>query len=95
MGVSDFAVPPGLSHRERVQHALRGVPSHERGFNCPRCGWLPECHPTEKVLLVRGYKVSDDAGDWSQCLICSGLVSPDLVVRGRECHDGEKGWFCG
>lgn len=36
---------------------------------CPRCR-ATERHADGKHVQIRGYKVSDEEGHWSQCLVC-------------------------
>jgi len=70
-----------------------------RGFGCPRHPYLPEVNPRTGKLFIRGYKVTDEHGDWSQCLVCSGFyqtVDARLgeYVETPHLHNKEKGWFC-
>lgn len=61
-------------------------------FQCPTCK-SPEEHPTKSdQILIRAFKVSDDKGDWSQCLVCSGYYTKNLEVT-AENHNPKKGWF--
>lgn len=62
------------------------------GLQCPKCGAC-EMHPTQDLLLIHGFKVSDDDGWWSQCLVCSGGWSKDLSAFDESKHNGNKGWF--
>ena len=39
---------------------------HRGGLRCPRCD-ASEMHPTEKVLLIRAYKIDTS----SECLVCA------------------------
>ncbi len=60
---------------------------------CPTCG-AGEMHPTKELLLVRAYKVTDQEGDWSQCLVCAGAYDEDLnPIEGLTRKDLTKGWF--
>jgi len=72
----------------------RGVWRAAHGeLRCPTCGAV-ERHPTLKnAIVIRGLKVYDEHGAWSQCLRCSGLYSADLSTHDEENHDPAKGWF--
>jgi hypothetical protein len=59
---------------------------------CPKCG-AQEVHPDGKHLLIRAFKVSDEYGDYSQCLVCAGYYTKALVYD-ESAGDPEKGWFC-
>jgi hypothetical protein len=64
---------------------------------CPRCN-APEVDPEEDRLFIRGYKVYDDKGAWSQCLVCAGYYSevigrPGQLEFSEEDGDSSKGWF--
>lgn len=68
------------------------------GLQCPTCG-AGELHPAdadkpigEKRWLLRPFKVGDEHGWWSQCLVCSGFYDKDLNEQ-PEKHDASKGWF--
>jgi len=59
---------------------------------CPTCGASEE-HPYDKdKILIRGAKIFDEDGAWSQCLVCSGYYDHNLNEQ-PEKHDPEKGWF--
>jgi hypothetical protein len=60
-------------------------------MQCPTCG-CDEEHPTRTDrILIRGCKVFDDRGCYSQCLVCAGYYNADLTdAKGG---DPEKGWF--
>ena len=61
-------------------------------LTCPKCG-ATELHPTEKnSVLIRAFKVTDDEGSWSQCLVCSGGYDANLVWH-KDNHNPNKGWF--
>ena len=53
---------------------------------CPCCG-APEVNPKTKLLNIRGFKVSDRHGSWSQC-----LLDHELSLDGRKVKVG-KIWF--
>ncbi len=76
-------------------------------ISCPTCR-SPEEHPTLTcgsptgrqfpVLLIRSFKVCDEAGYWwSQCLVCAGYYDRLLKVvpkDGRLTNEMRgKGWF--
>ena len=54
---------------------------------CPRCGaeeLTPETrnlHSSEWRWQIRPHKVCDEAGSWSQCLVC------------KDAGDPANGWF--
>jgi hypothetical protein len=59
---------------------------------CPNCG-AREMHPDGKLLLIRGFKVSDKEGRWySQCLVCAGYYNQGLVYN-ETAGDPKKGWY--
>ena len=61
-------------------------------MQCPQCGAL-EDHPTrDDAILIRGCKVHDKHGVWSQCLVCSGYYDEDLKEQPTK-HRNNKGWF--
>jgi hypothetical protein len=49
-------------------------------------------HPDGDKLLIRGYKVSDSEGHWSQCLVCAGYYDENLNVIDLAARP-EGGWF--
>lgn len=73
-------------------HVVRVVPGGE--LRCPRCGTV-EDHPDGKrdKIVIRGAKVYDERGAWSQCLRCSGYYSADLSTWNEADHNPAKGWF--
>jgi hypothetical protein len=59
---------------------------------CPK-GHGPEIHPKdENKALIRAFKVFDEKGAWSQCLVCSGYYDSKLNPT-PEKHSDRKGWF--
>lgn len=58
---------------------------------CPNCG-SPEMHPDGDKLLIRAYKVFDDGGTWSQCLVCAGYYDENLRVIDMAAHP-TTGWY--
>ena len=38
------------------------------GMTCPLCGVREQTQPTK--VNIRGFKVFDEFGDWSECLVC-------------------------
>lgn len=57
-----------------------------KSVQCPVCG-SPEIDPAtahlpamEQKLLIRGFKVGDEHGWWSECLVCK--------------EDHGNGWWC-
>jgi len=62
-------------------------------MECPHCKSKEE-HPTDKnKILIKGYKVFDKTGIWSQCLVCSGYYDSKTLKVTKENHDNHKGWF--
>jgi hypothetical protein len=66
-------------------------------LQCPRCK-LPEVNPLTGKLFLRAFKVSDNHGDWSQCLVCSGYYARPMIIGGSfietpQNHVPELGWF--
>lgn len=76
------------------------------GVTCPKCG-APELNPAFERFgepgscLIRAFKVVDEHGSWSQCLVCAGCYDHVLddnfrfqyVLNGKN-SDPSKGWFC-
>lgn len=60
-------------------------------LTCPKCG-AKEMHPNGRWLLIRGYKVHHRGRWWSQCLVCAGYYTKDLVVIDLDAKP-EGGWF--
>ena len=61
-------------------------------LHCPTCG-AEELHPTEHKLLIRGFKIQDEAGKWlSHCLVCAGYYDEHLVELPTPTHPN-LGWF--
>lgn len=58
---------------------------------CPNCG-AEEMHPDGDKLLIRGHKVHDEGRWWSQCLVCAGYYTKDLVFD-EAAGDPNGGWF--
>ena len=63
-----------------------------KDVTCPTCK-AGEMHPDGDKLLIRGFKVYDEGHWWSQCLVCAGYYDDDLVWKGNDAGDSEKGWF--
>lgn len=63
--------------------------------HCPKHGWIPESHPTKDLILVRAFKVYDDKGVWSQCLLngCGNGYDEDGNERPVEDYQADQGWF--
>lgn len=59
---------------------------------CPKCG-AGEMHPFRELLLIRAYKVYDDEGAWSQCLVCAGAYDEDLNPLDKTKEELTGGWF--
>lgn len=69
-------------------------------LRCGLCG-SGEVHPTQEgKVLIRGAKVSDGLGQWSQCLVCASRLGEggyDVNLSWRGALDQEQkqaGWFC-
>jgi hypothetical protein len=61
---------------------------------CPKCG-SSESHPTDPdLILIRGNKVYDDFGCWSQCLVCAGEYDENLKPLNKPRSELTGGWFC-
>ena len=63
---------------------------------CQKCN-APECHPTEPgKVIIRGLKVYDDQGAWSQCLNCAGYYKyrDGKIIYNDASGNPKLGWFC-
>lgn len=85
---------------KRKWRAKQGIPGSPQ---CPKCKAFEENPDDKDSVLVRGYKVFDEYGAWSQCLVCSGgyEVQVRREASGLVAHyvwvgksDQNKGWFC-
>ena len=65
-------------------------------IHCPQCGH-PEIDPDdENRAFIRAFKVFDEHGSWSQCLVCSGYYSKSMtgkMIETPKKWNRDKGWF--
>jgi hypothetical protein len=70
---------------------------HPWELRCPRCK-SPEVNPKTGKLFIRGFKVTDEKGHWSQCLVCSNYYAKPMIIGGSfietpQNHQPKLGWF--
>ncbi len=47
---------------------------------------------SEARWMIRPFKVQDEHGDWSECMVCAGVLNADGTETGNA--NNKKGWYC-